>query len=68
VRKFDVKLGVFVLFRSKRRESQLTEGKQSLWTWTLLCQQTKKETKVTWAPVDQARTSNLTNSAAGKTR
>jgi hypothetical protein len=41
VRKFDVKLGVFVLFRSKRRESQLREEKQSV--WTLLCQQTKKE-------------------------
>jgi hypothetical protein len=66
VRKFDVKLGVFVLFRSKRRESQLREEKQSV--WTLLCQQTKKETRVIWAPVDQARTSNLTNSAAGKTR
>jgi hypothetical protein len=38
VRKFDVKLGVFVLCRSKRRESQLREEKQSV--WTLLCQQT----------------------------
>ena len=28
VRKFDVKLGVFVLFKSKRRESQLREEKQ----------------------------------------
>jgi hypothetical protein len=28
VRKFDVKLGVFVLFRSKRRESKLVEGRK----------------------------------------